>query len=461
MKILFVQPDSLNPVVNAGMHFYNFEPLGLSYVAATMKDYYDLRLIDLNNEAEPDTAFMQTIMAFQPDVVAFSARTSSNTGRVLQLVETTKNIDYKIITVVGGIHVTLWSQDFFGKIDIIIGRNPMGIFPMVIRMITQGRKLEEIQGMVDSGAVSLVALNNYPTPCRELYTRYKYHIAIGKPGVEQILQPVASIKTSSGCPYRCNFCCLWKICPRYETRNSVGIVHEISSLTSENIFLADDESFIKADYMLELAEAIIIAGIKKKFIMYTRADTVAEHPWLLEKWAMAGLHETWIGIETAKGNQLKKWRKENSLQSHIQAINLCRQNGVNVHGTAIVTQDFRAEDFDRLLEYTSLELGLTSCHFFILTPFKGTDLYGAQDSSEFITTNADAYSLRQTVLRPKFMSVEEFHWRYADLQKNFNSDSMPFRARVIDFPAQLRPEFETLVKKNEILYQTILRVCYE
>ncbi|MFA4872715.1 MAG: radical SAM protein [Patescibacteria group bacterium] len=456
-----MQPDSLNPVVNAGMHFYNFEPLGLSYVAATVEDYHDLCLIDLNNEAEPDTAFRQTIRAFQPDVIAFSARTSSNTGRVLQLAQITKDIDRKIITVVGGIHVMLWPYDFFQKVDVVIWRNPMGNFPVTVKMIAQGRRLKVVQAMIDTSFVPSVTLQSYPNPNRELSTRYKYHIAIGRPGFEQVLQPVVSIKTSSGCPYRCNFCCLWKICPRYEIRDIAGIVQEIASLTPENIFLADDESFIEADYMFELAGAIISSGINKRFIMYTRADTVAKNPWLLEKWASAGLVEAWIGIDGFSDKQLEAYKKEDTTTSHAKAINICRQNAVSVHGTSMINQNFTQDDFDHLLNYTSMELGLTSCHFFVLTPFKGTVLYERTNPNNLLTDNSDHFSLRQTVLKPHHMSVEEFHRRYADLQKYFNSDSMPYTARVANFPDQLLPEFGMLVKENENLYQAILRVSYE
>lgn len=469
MRILFMQPDSTNDVINNAMHIYNFEPLGLYYLAASVKNHHDVNLLDLNNELilkkqDNIDPFSGIIKSFQPHVVAFSALTSVRTGRINELSKMVKKIKKDIITIVGGAHVSLCPSDFEGKnIDIIITKNSIQTFSNVIRLIEQGRRIEDIKKIISvhDSSNDVLNLKNWPKPYRKIGEKYKgfYRIAIGKPGHSQISQTIASVKTSSGCPFRCNFCCLWQLYPKYEIREIDSIVEEIASLEEDNVFFADDESLIDVNYMIKLADALIRTGVKKNYIMYGRADTISKNPFLIEKLAETGLKEVWIGIEGSTDEQLKEYKKKNTTKSHVMAIEICKKQGVGIHTTALINHHFRNEDFNYMLKYTKEILGLTSCHFFILTPFKGTSFYEElkkKSLEKFLTTNSDHFSIRQSVLKPDYMSIEEFHRRYADLQKDFNSDTIPFYVKESDYKDECLAEFELLRRRNERFYKAIL-----
>lgn len=452
------------------MHIYNFEPLGLYYLAGSIKNHHDVDMIDLNNELlikeqSHIDPFSETIRSFQPDIVAFSALTSVRTGRINELSRQVKETEEDILTIVGGAHAALCPSDFERKsIDIVITKNSIPNFSDVIRLVEQGQRSENIQKAINSNDSSndISNLNNWPKPYRKIGEKYEgfYRIAIGKPGYERISQPAASVKTSSGCPFRCSFCCLWQLYPKYVTREIDSVVDEIGSLKEDNVFFADDESLIDADYMSQLADALVKTGLNKKnYIMYARTDSVCKNPSLIEKLAEAGLKEAWIGIEGSTDNQLKEYKKNDTTESHTTAIDICRKHGINIHATALVSHHFTNEDFDYMLEYTKEILGLTSCHFFILTPFKGTHFYGElmkKRPEKFLTTNSDHFSIRQSVLKPDYMSVEEFHQRYANLQKDFSSDTIPFYLERWDRNGEFLMEFEVLKRKNERLYEVIL-----
>lgn len=87
------------------------------------------------------------------------------------------------------------------------------------------------------------------------------------------MRPLASIRTSKGCPYRCSFCALWKVAGgRYLTREPAKVVEELSRIEEEYVFFADDESRMRT-----LASLTRDSGIRKRTFLYGRSDTIARH----------------------------------------------------------------------------------------------------------------------------------------------------------------------------------------
>ncbi len=469
MRILFVQSDSLNPVINNAMHIYNFEPLGLYYLAASVKDEHDTDLLDLNvetilSEEKKDRAFHEKMLVYKPDIVAFSALTSPRTGRINELCSIAKSIDKNITTIVGGIHASLMPSDFDNKyVDLVMRKNSAENFQEAIHLITKNKKMKEIKKTINSShyTADKINLGSWPEPYRKLGSKYEsyYQIAVNPPGESRIRERISSVKTSAGCPFRCTFCCLWQLYPIYEKRAVESIVSEIEKIGNEHIFFADDESMIDSRHMMNLADAIIESNLKKKYIMYARADTIAKNPELIRRWALAGLKQIWIGVEGATNPQLKRYKKDNTTISHKKAIDIARSFGIDIHATALVDQSFQKKDFDYMLKYTKTHLKLTSCHFFVLTPFRGSRYYYElleRNPKSFLTQNPDHFSIRQSVLQPEHIGIAEFHRLYADLQKNFNSDTIPFEFHGTFEKEAYRKEFEELAKKNKMLYDTIL-----
>ncbi len=102
-------------------------------------------------------------------------------------------------------------------------------------------------------------LDIFPFPARELTEKYRKHY------FSEWMKPLASIRTSKGCPNRCNFCALWKLTGgKYLKRKPESIVRELSQIKERYVFFADDESLVDAKRMKILAELIREAGIKKK-----------------------------------------------------------------------------------------------------------------------------------------------------------------------------------------------------
>lgn len=465
MKILFIQTASTNDVINNAIHIYNFEPLGIYYLASLIKSEHDTDLLDLINEGkylDEHNIILKKIEQFNPQIIVFSALTSVRTSSINKSCELIKNINIDIITIVGGPHAFLMQNDFNNDfIDFLITNNSISLFVQIISFLSKGFAIQQVQEKItDLCLVQKTNLKEFPLPYRKIGDKYigKYSIAVGKPGIQKIREPISSIKTSSGCPFRCNFCCLWQLYPHYEKREVESIVDELGTIETDYVFFADDESMIDMNFMNELSDKIIENNIFKKYIMYSRVDSIIRNESIIEKWARAGLTQVWLGLEGCTDSQLSRYEKKNRLIDQEKAIKIAWKYNISVHATALVDYTFSKDDFENMLNYTKNDLELTSCHFFILTPFRGTKYHSELMKSQselFLTHNPDHYSIRQSVLKPEKMSIAEFHFEYAELQRKFNSDTIPFECNYFE-KKEYEDAFNELKKMNTLLYENIL-----
>src|SRR6185312_489337 len=88
------------------------------------------------------------------------------------------------------------------------------------------------------------------------------------------MRPIALVRTTVGCPYRCSFCSLWKIMDgKYLRRDTSDVVAEIANIPERYVFLVDDEPFVNVRRMRLLAEQIADAGVDKEYFSYCRIDS--------------------------------------------------------------------------------------------------------------------------------------------------------------------------------------------
>ncbi len=156
------------------------------------------------------------------------------------------------------------------------------------------------------------------------------------------MKPLASIRTSKGCPYRCNFCALWKLTGgRHLKRQPEKIVEELAGIDEPFVFFADDESLVDAARMKALARLIEQAGIDKKYFLYGRSDTIAKNGDLLKMWKDIGLSRVFVGLSHSKmktsnpsGNvprsptTTKQWQYFTTWKSSYTLRSSCVQNSV-------------------------------------------------------------------------------------------------------------------------------------
>ena len=176
-----------------------------------------------------------------------------------------------------------------------------------------------------------------PFPNRKLTEKYRAQY------YSEWMKPLASIRTSKGCPFRCRFCAEWKVAGgRYYKRAPQQIVEELATITKPYVFFADDESLVDVARMTQLAQMIKAAGIQKRYFLYGRADTIARNRQLLEAWRDIGLERIFIGLEFFRNEDLKYIRKASTVDDTTKALEILRDLGIQIYASFIVRPEFLA-----------------------------------------------------------------------------------------------------------------------
>jgi radical SAM superfamily enzyme YgiQ (UPF0313 family) len=260
------------------------------------------------------------------------------------------------------------------------------------------------------------------------------------------MRPLASIRTSKGCPYSCTFCALWKLTGgRYLRRKPERVVEELAGLDEECVFFADDESLVDARRMSRLSTLLADAGIRKRYFLYARSDTIAAHPDLLAQWKEVGLERVFVGLEFWRDEDLEYVGKGSTVRDNAQAVEILRSLDIEMYASLIVRPDFSREDFGALREYCrDLELSLAT--FPVLTPLPGTDFY-EQVRGEMITHNYDYFDFIHTLLPtrlPLKAFYEEYHRLYASAIPWVKGIALLSKYRLGDIPPFMRAYYRFL-----------------
>ncbi|CAG0962418.1 MAG: radical SAM protein [Candidatus Methanoperedens sp.] len=403
MKILLIQPAKAQKTIG-GEDVFIYEPLALEYLASGVKEDHDVRILDMRIDKDLDSQMQE----FKPDVVGITAYTV-HVNTVKDLFNKIKTIDPGIFTVVGGHHATVAPEDFSNPyIDLIVMGEGVLIFKEIISRLVSKRPFDGIAGIsylkkgerVMNPPEPITDLDIFPFPAREFTEKYrKYYYS-------EWMRPLASIRTSKGCPNRCNFCALWKLTGgKYLKRKPENIVRELSGIKEKYVFFADDESMVDAKRMKILAELIREAGIKKRYFLYGRSDTIVKNPDLIKIWKEIGLERVFVGLEFFRDEDLKYINKGSTVENNKEAIKILNSNGIEIYASFIVRPDFNAEDFKEFKEYCrGMELNFAS--FAVLTPLPGTDLY-EEVKDRLITHDYDLFDFLHTQL-PTKLPLKEF-----------------------------------------------------
>ncbi len=318
MKILLVEPPK-SPVTIGGEDIFLFEPLALEYVAAGVTGEHDVRILDMRL----DKKLRSMLEDFVPEIVGFTAYTV-HVNTVRQLARDIKSWNRDTLTVVGGHHATVAPADFLvPEIDLVVIGEGIEPFREIVRRYESGQGFEGIPGLVvrseQGGAISNagsgIDLDAAPFPMRSLTAQYRQHYYC------EWMKPLASVRTSKGCPFRCNFCAEWKTAHgRYLQRSPERIVEELRQIDEECVFFADDESLIDVNRMERLAALIGQSGIRKRYFLYGRSDTIVRNPGLLKAWRDVGLERVFVGLEFVRDEDLAYIRKRSTAHDNEQAV---------------------------------------------------------------------------------------------------------------------------------------------
>jgi len=383
-------------------------------VAATVPDH-DVRILDMRLDDTLDAVLRR----FWPEMVAVTALTPE-VYAAQHALQQVKAFSLEIFAVVGGHHATLVPEDFFlPQVDAVAVGEAELMFRDLVEAVADHRGLHKVpnifwrnrDGTFIRNVLSenRINLDDLPLPRRDLTesSRNEYFFLFDKPDT--------SVATSRGCPFRCSFCSVHRF-----YRGAINqmtpqrVLSEILTISSDHITFVDDNFLMNPKREGTIADLVRAEGIRKRFSMECRTDSIVRHPELVTKWVDIGLYAVLLGLEGSGDKMLKDVNKSCSVETNDRAIQILQDNGVIIWGAFIVDPDWTEDDFKLLRDYVSRRR-ITHTQFTILTPLPGTELYRDR-RDELLTDDYSCFDTLHAVL-PTRLPREKFYQNFAGLYR--------------------------------------------
>jgi radical SAM superfamily enzyme YgiQ (UPF0313 family) len=417
MKVAFVKP----PVGGIlGLEMLTFvEPLGPICVAACLEaEGHECKVFDLRIDGEEHG--LELCRKFAPDVVGLQCNFTTERNRTVRLAKRIKRENPGAFVVVGG-HDASRDPSWFNDdvIDAVAVGDGEEVMPQMVDAIQRGHDLATIPGLmlhregrwVSTGhAPTRKNLDDYPLPARHLIEHYADHYYIN------FHKPLALMETARGCPFKCNFCSVWKFHEStFREKSPARVVRELQAIKAEAIFITDDIFWMNVKRGEEMARQIKAAGIKKFFTVQTRTDIICKFPHLIEMWKDCGKLAIFLGLESVTDEGLKAVNKKNTADNNVKAIKILQDLGVGFTPNFIVDPAWTRDDFKRLRDWID-HTGAYNSGFSVLTPLPGTDLWDSA-KDQVTTHDWEMYDIVHAVL-PTTLSLDDFYEEYSGLWRH-------------------------------------------
>ena len=418
MKIAFLKPP-IGGIL--GLEMLTFvEPLGPICVAACLEDEgHECKVIDMRIDGEEKG--LADCAAFEPDVVGLQCNFTTERNRTVRIARRVKSLMPKAKVVVGGHDASRdprWFQS--DAFDVIAVGDGEEVMPPLVDAMARGLELKTVVGVAYTDATGTFVttgqppstrnLDSLPMPARHLIERYADHYYIN------FRKPLALLETARGCPFKCNFCSVWKFHEStFREKSPARVVRELQDIKADAIFITDDIFWMNVKRGEEMAKQIKAAGIKKFFTVQTRTDIICKFPHLIEMWKDCGKLAIFLGLESVTDEGLKAVNKKNTADNNVKAIKILQDLGVGFTPNFIVDPAWTRDDFKRLRDWID-HTGAYNSGFSVLTPLPGTDLWDT--AKERVTTHDwEMYDIVHAVL-PTTLSLDDFYEEYSGLWRH-------------------------------------------
>ncbi len=431
-------------------------PLGLAYIAAYLKNEYNVKIIDAACEGWdqeiriadglltyglPFEQIKALINDFNPDVVGVSCLYSMQYKNAHKICRVAKELNINIFTIMGGSHPTVLPQETLEdpNVDmVVLGEGECSTRELLDAM-RDGKSLAGIDGIAFKEDGKIVVnpktkfiqdLDAIPFPARDLLPMEKYFRINLPHGVSTRYSPNTPVITSRGCPANCIFCSIHSIWGyKYRARSPENIIQELKLLKDiyhirEIQFEDDNLTFDR-----QRAYALFERMIEEKFnLAWTTPNGVAM--WsldkeLLLKMKQSGCYSLSLAIESGDQKMLSETiKKPLNLKKVKELI-----HWINIYG--FVTDAFfvvgfpneTKEQLQNTFKFAS-ELKVDNVSFHIATPYPGTELYekcleGAYLPPDF---SFDSLGVKKATISTKYFTAREIEKMvaYHTLKHKFN-----------------------------------------
>lgn len=386
-------------------------PLGTSYVAAAFESAgAEVEIFDFIVTQYTPEKLRKRLEAFRPDVVGAGSVTLNFPGAA-EILQTVKQCDPGIVTVMGGPHVSFDAVNTlqaYPGIDLIVrGEGERTIAELTAAKFRKSA-LSGIRGIAyrSNGELCMTEprelmgnLDTLPLPARHLLPLTRYQ-AMGYP---------ISMITSRGCPYRCIFCLgRQMVGSKVRQRRTDAVVEEIQDILSygfDRINIADDLFVSDKRKVKDVCAEIKNRDLKFAWSAFARVNTVDQET--LDTMRAAGCDAISFGVESGNQEILDRAQKRITLDQVRKAIAMCKEADLIVHASFIAGLPGESpESLKRSREFAE-SLGV-DYGFHLLAPFPGTTVRekAADYNMEILTQDWTRYDANHAIVKTPTLAPE-------------------------------------------------------
>ena len=285
-KVLLIVPPAVTFI---GARDINpLPPIGMGYLAAIgEKMGLEVRILDClirgwNREEKvsetlvrvglSDEEIKRHISDFDPDVVGIGCSFSRQHELYLHVFDLVKRVNPEYITVAGGAHVTVCTEDILSHpaCDFVIIGEGEESFKNLLMSLDLGRSMESIDGfgwknngkiVINPKTRWIEDLDSIPLPAYHVMELERYFALDVSHGVRHENR-FCPIITSRGCPAKCTFCSAQRVWGnRYRTRSVGSVLEEMKLLKTrygiKELMFEDDNVTADPNRAKELFSAMI------------------------------------------------------------------------------------------------------------------------------------------------------------------------------------------------------------
>ncbi len=387
MDVLLIKPGNLSDHIQPS--------LALGYLAAQIRRDHRVRIVDLMKEDHSAEGLAALLGEFQPRLVGIQCY-SMDLPQVKNLLETVKNHDPEVTTIIGGAHPTAAPAQClvqFGPelLDFVIAGEAERGFPLLLAVLEAGQvTFEEIPGLGwrEGEGVRLNEpefledLDSLGMPAWDLISPENYPFS--PHGVVCMNQPVAPVMATRGCPYLCTFC---STAGQPFRKRSAGLFLEEVQLLYQThgireFHMVDDNFTMDMDYARDLLEGLIRLDLKASWSTPNGVRLERLDREIIELMKKAGFYSIAVGIESGSDRIRKLIRKGSTTDEVRRKIRMVRDaGGIDITGFFMLgIPGETREDIEATLRF-SRELPLHRAAFHSFLPLPGARIWQEMEES--------------------------------------------------------------------------------
>ena len=412
MKILLIKPETVG--IFSFTYLVDHEPLEMEYLYTVFtRDGHEAVIHDRRYES---ISLKKKLKKEKPDVVCITGYITQE-KRVKKLCEAIKRYKPDTRVILGGSHVEINYKNFYdSKADYLYLLSGLENMCRLVKDIEKkdDADIEEIPGICYKKNGEWVSNpkiyetpEDLPVPDRTHFYKNKFRFRY------LCFKPLALVKNSYSCQRNCNFCfCTNRNGGRYACRSVDKLVDEIASLDVPAVHITDDNFLVSREYLKEFIRLVKEKDIHKKYLIYGRADFIANNEDIIKELAEIGLSLVMVGLEATNDEELDSYNKHVSLHENEECIRILSENHIFCAGLFIVHQAMTKDDFKKLYKWIASRDIIPTVSVF--TPMQGSAMYKEYED-KLLTKDVTKQDLFHCLLKPEHMSVARFTFEYYKL----------------------------------------------